>query len=320
MPPVETADCVSLPVPAQETTPESVVPAEQAPSDAPEPAPRPQVTAGPASDEGKVITVTARPRSSTDPVEAVNVASFHAVQAVDKAFIGPVARTYKKATPKPLQDGLHNFLNNLDEPIVFVNFLLQLKPGKALETAGRFAINTTLGGAGLFDVAKRKPFKLPRRSNGLADTLGYYGVGPGPFLFLPVIGPTTVRDLAARPFDLLILPAAAGKPFNRPEVGLAKGTLSALDERAHNDDKLKKLRDESSDPYGSIRDDYLKRRQAEIDYLRGKRTSIEDTAPAASDTPPMAEDPATNTAVQAGCSVAQPTEAAPAPAGGDARQ
>src|SRR3546814_2444079 len=64
-------------------------------------------------------------------------------------------------------------------------YMLQFKPGKAMETAGRFTINTTLGVAGLFDVAKRKPFFLPYRPNGLANVLGYYGVGPGPYMYLP---------------------------------------------------------------------------------------------------------------------------------------
>ena len=228
--------------------------------------------AAPGEDE---IIVSARWPSPADPVEKLNEVSYDAVQAVDSAVIGPVAHAYKAGVPKPARDGLHNFLNNLDEPIVFLNFLLQLKPGKAVETLGRFAVNTTIGVGGLFDVAKNKPFNLPRRSNGLADTLGYYGVGPGPYLFLPIIGSTTVRDLAARPFDLLILPAIAPKPFADPKVALAKGALNALDEREQNDEKLARIRS-ASDPYVVQREEYLARRQAEIDVLKGKRKSIYD--------------------------------------------
>src|SRR3546814_1283739 len=76
----------------------------------------------------------------------------------------------------------------------FLNFLLQFKIGKAAETLGRFAVNTTFGVGGLFDVAKTMPFNLPYRRNGFANTLGFYGVEPGPYFYLPLIGSTTLRS------------------------------------------------------------------------------------------------------------------------------
>lgn len=222
------------------------------------------------------ILVTGHAKApAEDPLQSLNIVSYEAIQAVDQALIGPVALGYKHGLPKPVRSGLRNFLNNLNEPIVFVNFLLQLKPGKAMETVGRFAINTTLGGAGLFDVARRKPFELPRRSNGLADTLGFYGVKPGPYLFLPLIGSTTVRDMFGRSIDLLLLPTVVGKPFNRPIYAISSGAVSALDERAEMDDELRKIR-EAGNPYAAMREYYLKRREAEIDVLRGKRSSIDN--------------------------------------------
>lgn len=209
-----------------------------------------------------------------DPAEAVNEVSFIAVTAVDKAIIAPVAHGYKKGIPLPIQQGVHNVLNNLDEPIVFVNFVLQLKIGKAFETVGRFAINSTIGLAGLIDVARKKPFNLPRRSNGLADTLGFYGVGPGPYLFLPLIGSTSVRDLLGRVADLSLLPTAVGKPFTQPLVSLTKGTLSSLDDRVENDEILTRVQ-QSDNPYGAMREYYLTKRQAEIDVLKGKRANAD---------------------------------------------
>lgn len=95
----------------------------------------------------------------------------------------------------PIRSGLRNFRFNLHEPIVCVNFLFQHKVGKAGETLARFAINSTIGVAGVFDMAKRRTFRLPRRRNGFGDTMGFYGVKPGPYFFLPLIGPTTARDL-----------------------------------------------------------------------------------------------------------------------------
>jgi phospholipid-binding lipoprotein MlaA len=221
--------------------------------------------------DGDEILVTAkRGPPPGDPAEAVNEVSFAVVQAVDENLIAPIAQGYQKGIPSPIRRGLHNVLNNLDEPIVFVNFLLQLKIGKAFETAGRFVINSTLGVAGIIDVAKKKPFNLPRRSNGLADTLGYYGVGPGPYLFLPLIGSTSVRDLLGRVVDLSILPTAVGNPFAKPVVTITKGALSSLDDRVENNEILTRIQ-QSDNPYAAAREYYLTKRQAEIDVLKGKR-------------------------------------------------
>lgn len=205
-----------------------------------------------------------------DPLQGANVKAFGATQAVDSAVLGPVARTYKRKVPSPIRSGIHNFLYNLKEPIIFLNFLLQFKPGKAAETAGRFAINSTVGIAGVMDIAKRKPFRLPRRANGFADTLGYHGVKNGPFLFLPIVGPTTVRDLFGGFVDRLILPTTVGHPFTSVTYTAPLGVLGALDHRADFDETLKVLHDGSVDPYTASREFYLRRRQAEIDDLHGR--------------------------------------------------
>ena len=253
--------------PAAPTVPATDVPPPAAPVATTPPAePLPPATAQTVANSTDIV-VTAK--SPADPLESVNVQTYEVVQAVDDAVIAPVARAYKRGLSDDVRDGIRNAINNIDEPIVFVNFLLQLKIGKALETAGRFAINSTVGVAGIMDVAKKKPFNLPRRSNGLADTLGYYGVGPGPYLFLPLIGPTTVRDVAGRMVDLSLVPFAAGKPFNTPYYALPKGALSALDERARNDEEITE-RKETADPYVTIREHYLKKRQWEIAVLRGE--------------------------------------------------
>ena len=221
------------------------------------------------STQGDVV-VTGRKETAGDPLRAVNAESFAVTQKVDDAVVGPVARTYKKTVPSPIRRGIHNFLYNLREPIVFLNFLLQLKPGKAAETVGRFAINSTIGAVGVIDMAKRKPFRLPRRSNGFANTLGYYGVKNGPFLFLPLVGPTTVRDLFGGAIDRLILPVGVGHPFTSTSYTVPAGILGALDHRSEFDQTLKDLHDNSPDPYAATRAFYLNRRQAEIDHLHGR--------------------------------------------------
>lgn len=238
-----------------------------------EPAPdeTPPIATPPAAATDDTIIVSGRIGAPPgDPMVAVNEVTFGAAQSVDSAIIAPVAQTYENGIPEPIRDGLHNVLNNLDEPVAFLNFLLQLKIGKAFETAGRFAINSTLGAAGLFDVAKKKPFNLPKRPNGLANTLGYYGVGPGPYMYLPLIGSTTVRDLFGRFVDMSVLPTAVGKPFTDPIVAISKGALSSIDERVQDNEILTQVQ-QSDEPYTTMREYYLKKRQAEIDALKGKR-------------------------------------------------
>lgn len=223
------------------------------------------------------IVVTGAERAPPgDPFENLNAKSFEAVQSVDKAVIEPVAKVYNKGLPKPVRKGFRNFFANLQEPVVFAAYMLQLKPGKAMETAGRFTINTTLGVAGLFDVAKRKPFFLPYRPNGLANVLGYYGVGPGPYMYLPIVGPTTLRDIIGDTVDKMAVPFLIGKPLTEPAYVIPATILNQLGERAAFDDTVQQIRKED-DPYAAYRELYLKQRKAEIEALHG-RTS-DDVVP-----------------------------------------
>ncbi|GGE85418.1 MlaA family lipoprotein [Sphingomonas prati] len=216
------------------------------------------------------IIVQGRPRTASDPLEGVNARSFALVQSVDTAVTGPVALAYRDTVPRPVRSGLRNFLGNLTEPVVALNYLLQLKPGKSAETLGRFAVNSTIGVAGLFDVAKKRPFSLPRRPNGFGNTLGYYGVKSGAYLYLPFMGPTTVRDLVGRVLDISVLPVAIGQPFSDPLYVIPTTTVRLLDERAEADEQIKALR-KDGDPYWNVRQHYLRERQAQIDALHRKR-------------------------------------------------
>ncbi len=254
-----------------------------------------QLVGDPESPQDDII-VTARPDAAPgDPFEHINAKSFEVTQAVDNAVIGPFALAYEHSLPVPIRSGLRNFLYNLREPVVFLNFLVQFKPGKGAETFGRFAINSTIGVAGLVDVAKRHPFKLPRRPNGFADSLGFYGVKPGPFFFLPLIGPTTLRDLLGDGVDRFVLPFSVGRPFNRLAYTVPTAVVGTLDRRAEFDEQLRKIR-QSPDPYAARRDFYLQGRQAEIDQLRRRHHCIEDpqskrAAPASDTTTPTARAP-----------------------------
>lgn len=238
------------------------------------------------------IVVTARGEAPPgDPLQEVNITSYRVVQSVDKALVAPVATGYQGIVPEPVRDGLGNALRNLSEPVNFLNFLLQFKIGKAAETLGRFAVNTTFGVGGLFDVAKTKPFNLPYRRNGFANTMGFYGVEPGPYFYLPLIGSTTLRDLAGNSLDLLVVPTAVGAPFNRTAYAVPTTVIKQLNDRIEGDAAIKCLQEESADPYVETRTLYLEMRQREIDALKGKGrdTASPDAAIVTSQPEPSAD-------------------------------
>jgi len=222
------------------------------------------------TDGGNVIVVTGEGADpQKDPLENVNIQAYELTRDIDKAFVEPIADVYEEDLPSPVRKGLRNFLRNLMEPVNALNYLLQLKLGKALETVGRFAINTTVGVAGLFDVAKKEPFNLPYRRNGFANTLGYYGVGPGPFLVLPLVGATTLRDLLSSGIDQSILPFAVGKPFNTPYYAIPAYTVNSLEFRIEFDERIGQIND-SDDPYYALRESYLCNREADIAALKNQ--------------------------------------------------
>ncbi len=205
----------------------------------------------------------------SDPAEALNFESYRITQAVDDAFVEPIAYAYRDGLPGPFRDGLGNVVRNLGEPVNALNFLLQGKIGKSIETLTRLLINSTLGLGGLFDIAEKPGIGLPYRRNGFANTLGYYGVKPGAYLYLPFTGATSVRDVIGSGLDQLLLPVAVGAPFNTPEYTVPYFIVSSLDARLEVDAELARI-DATVDPYAARRDSYLARREREIALLRGE--------------------------------------------------
>lgn len=243
------------------------------------PLPAPPATTALHHEDPESITVSTRlPGARIDPFKGLNVVTFKTVQVVDDALISPLAKGYRAIMPTPIRDGLHNVIYNLREPFIAANFLLQLKPGKSAETLGRFALNSTVGLAGLFDVARRKPFRLPHRSNSFSNTLGYYGVGTGPYMYLPLIGPTTLRDLTGRVADRMVLPFALGGTSIPVEVTVPVVVVGVMDRRLVDDERVALLRNGKPDPYTATREDYLKRRKAEITALKANKPVDESTS------------------------------------------
>ena len=303
--PVQTAP--AAPQPSQSGTPELSDPLADpaAASSAPE-----------ATQSDQPVTVV-EGRTPGDPLEGFNRKMFNQQQKFDKAIFRPVAMGYKHVVPKPVRSGLRNAISNVGEPIVFLNYLLQFKPGKAIETAARFLVNSVFGVGGLIDVAKAPGIRLPHRPNGFGDTLGYYGVKPGPYLFLPFVGPTNLRDFIGGQGDGFVLPLAVGNPFDRWQYQVPKGMISGLDQRAESDDDLRALYDGAVDPYATLRSVYLQNRQGEIDALHGRRGTVVEVPELGE---PLADPGAGHTAPAGGDSVApelsdplaDPAAAAPA--------
>jgi len=223
----------------------------------------------PADDENEIVVEGDYGPVETGPMAEFNETSYRLTQDIDAAITAPLAYGYRDGLPGPIRDGLGNVVRNLREPVNFLNFLLQFRIGDAIETLGRFAINSTIGLGGLIDVAGTSNINLPYRRNGFANTLGYYGVGSGSYLYLPIAGATSVRDIIGDSLDQLVVPTVVGKPFNTPEYGVPYFIVSNLEARLEVDQELERI-GETVDPYAARRDTYLYRREREIAELRGR--------------------------------------------------
>lgn len=203
-----------------------------------------------------------------DSLEGFNRVMFSIHQFLDRIFLRPVSMAYKKIVPKVVRTGIRHVFSNVGEPLVFANDLLQLKPKRAIRTLARFGVNSTIGIGGLLDVAKTSDFNLPHHDNGFGNTLGRYGVGPGPYIFLPLVGPNTLRDFGAGVGEGSVLPLTVGTPFDRAEYQAAQAGLTGIDLRAESDAELKALLGAAVDPYATLRSAFLQDRAATIAELR----------------------------------------------------
>ncbi len=226
-----------------------------------QPAEAPQIQDDPANPPVKAG------RTKGDPLEKVNRRLFKIGIGIDKAVFRPVALNSGKVIPKPLRKGLRNFFRNLMEPLNFVNGLLQLKPKRSLHSFKRFLINSVMGVGGVIDVAHSEG--LVYKSNGFGNTLARWGVKPGPYLFLPLVGPTNLRDLLGGAVDANVLPVAVGSPFTKTSYQAVRTVSGVIDQRIENDPAFTALLDGAADPYATFRSVYLQNREAEVRALRG---------------------------------------------------
>jgi phospholipid-binding lipoprotein MlaA len=202
------------------------------------------------------------PSGQNDPYEKTNRSIFALDQTFDHAIARPVAVFYNHAVPGIARDGIHNFLSNLDSPVIFANDVLQGEATRAGTTFGRAVVNSTFGIGGLIDVAGK--LGLPGHEEDFGQTLGVWGVDEGPYLVLPFAGPSNPRDVVGMGGDIAMDPFTYMKWNNSTLHMMIRSGLGIVDLRARNVDALDQIERTSVDLYATTRSLYRQHRNAEI--------------------------------------------------------
>ena len=200
-----------------------------------------------------------------DPIEPINRAIFSFNNVADKIVLEPLAKGYKKL-PSPIQSGVNNFLSNLRTPLVVINQVLQGQGDNAVQSTGRFIVNSTIGVFGLIDVADK--IGLEEKEEDFGQTLATWGVGDGFYLVLPLFGPSNLRDTTGMVMTMLTDPINAyvvseGEAWIVP----MRTAANAVDQRSKIIDEVNALRDNSVDYYAAVRSSYYQNRKAAINNI-----------------------------------------------------
>ncbi|ADG11443.1 VacJ family lipoprotein [Caulobacter segnis] len=229
-------------------------------------------------------------KTAGDPAEKTNRAIFAVNRTVDRAAVAPVARGYSKVMPSPARKGLKNFTSNLKGPHILINDVLQANFRRAGTTSARFAINSTVGVAGLFDVAGR--MGMPFHDADMGQTFGRWGVPPGPSLQIPLLGPSNLRDFSGDLIGGALNPATYLTGGAATAVSVVDG-VDMVDDRAELLPLTDELQRTSPDYYASLRDKTAEGRAAMVaeaksgrgkpegDHKSGAPLLMTPTAPAA---------------------------------------
>jgi len=197
----------------------------------------------------------------SDPFEGFNRRMYYFNAKADEYVLLPVVHGYKAVTPDFVEKGVSNFFSNLGEIPTLVNSLLQFKLSVAAETFGRFAVNSTIGLAGLFDVATL--VGLDEQDEDFGQTLGYWGVGPGPYIVLPFLGPSSLRDASGLLVDTGVHQMTVNELGLKSDEELLLDTLRSIDSRATV--PFRYYGSESVFEYEKIKLLYLKFREIQIE-------------------------------------------------------
>ncbi len=227
---------------------------------------------------------------TNDPAEPTNRKIFAANQFVDRNAIRPVARGYQSYVPAPVRGSLHNFVSNLGQPAVAVNDVLQGSFGRAWTTTQRFAVNTTVGGLGLFDVATG--WNRPGHQADFGQTMGVWGVGPGPTVQLPLFGPSNVRDSFGTAVGLVTNPTTFIP--GGAVVGVSSAGVGVVDGRANLLGTTDSLEKTSLDYYATLRSLQAQKRAAFVAEGKAGGPPPATGTPATTATPTAAASTAAN--------------------------
>lgn len=237
-------------------------------------------TKPPASDPDALADYQA----TNDPLEPTNRVFYAINNGLDTVILRPLALGYRYAVPEPMRNGIHNALSNIGTPVQLTNDMLEGKPRRAGDTVMRFVINTTVGLLGFIDVATK--WGYPNHDADFGMTLASWGVPEGPFLFLPVLGPSDPRDAVGFGVDIVIDPFTwVGKPHD-PTITALNWTrfgLNAVDLRERVEDFLQQIKKTALDPYATFRSLYRQHREAQIQKLKDdtRATTPVNAVPAA---------------------------------------
>lgn len=198
-----------------------------------------------------------------DPIEPLNRVVFEFNRGLDTMLLRPAATFYKAMIPPPIQNLVHNFLNNLKAPVILLNDLLQGETARAGDTAARFAINTTVGVLGLGDPATDMGYA--RHGEDFGQTLGVWGSAEGPYLVLPILGPSNPRDVVGKVVDVLTDPIwHYAQNTDREYIPNQRFVADGINFRARNMEDIDDLERTSLDYYAAVRDLYRQIRTNEI--------------------------------------------------------
>jgi phospholipid-binding lipoprotein MlaA len=207
-------------------------------------------------------------QQTNDPLEPTNRVFYAINDGLDTVILRPAAVAYRYVVPDPVRQGVHNVLSNLGTPVQLSNDILEAKPRRAGDTTMRFLINSTVGVLGVFDVATK--WGYPNHDNDFGMTLASWGVPEGPFLFLPVLGPSGPRDAVGFGVDIAMDPFTwIGNPHDT-SMTVFKWTrfgLSAIDARERVLDPIDQIKKTALDPYATFRSLYRQHRRAQIKEL-----------------------------------------------------
>jgi phospholipid-binding lipoprotein MlaA len=210
---------------------------------------------------GCAITQQTERVAKIDPFESINRAVFTFNENADEYVIKPAAEAYQFVLPEFVRTGVTNFFSNIGDVFVAVNNLLQGKPGNAANDIGRFLVNSTIGILGLFDVATDAG--LEKNKEDFGQTLGVWGVPSGPYVVLPLFGPSSVRDTAGLAVDLKTDFILNSNQLNHDQK-VGSTVLRVVNQRANLLNASQLLEDAAFDKYSFLRDSYLQRRHNQV--------------------------------------------------------